>query len=199
VIPTYRVSAVASYKRWRDDPDQEDVSWLINQITGSEQTPAMAKGTAFHKFLENSLEGTEHTQASVDGYRFIFNGNFELYRPPTREWRKGKDYGGIIISGQCDCIEAGTIYDDKTTEYFDAEKYLEGMQHKFYMDIFGAQRFVWNVWTMKLDREDAKTYEVTGLHHLTQYTYPDLTKDCTDLAQEFKAFAEKYLPQPVTT
>lgn len=190
MIPTFRVSNVAAYKRWRDDPESPDVGWLLNQITGSQQTPAMAKGTAFHKFLEHSMAGNNYDGAEIDGYRFTFDGDFELYRPATREWRQGKDYGGIIVSGQCDSIEGATIYDDKTTEHFDPENYLEGVQWKYYLDIFEASRFVWNVWVMKLaNDEDVPTYSVKALHRLEQYRYPKLSDECKALALEFKDFA----------
>jgi hypothetical protein len=109
-----------------------------------------------------------------------------------REWRKGKDYGGIMVSGQVDAIEGKTIYDHKTTERFDAEKYLESWQHRFYLDIFGADRFVWNVWEMN-ELKEPKCYGVNKLHTLEQYRYPELEADCTALALEYKDFARRYL------
>lgn len=193
---TFRVSNVAAYARWRDDPDQEDVGWLINQIVGESETKSMAKGTAFHRVLEDISDGVELQEVEVDGYRFVFSADIEVYLPKIREWRLGKDYGGIIISGQCDAIEGKTIYDHKTTERFDAENYLDGWQHKFYLDIFGADKFVWNVWTMK-HVEDME-YEVKDLHVLQQFRYPQLTADCQALALEFKEFAARYLPIEVT-
>lgn len=221
---TARVSHVSAFARWKGDEDAS-IDYLINSILSSTRTEAMAKGTAFHKFLEHAQAG-ESAQAQVDGYSFIFAGDFEIYLPRMREWRKGKDYGGIFVSGQVDAIEGGTIYDHKTTERFDAESYLESWQHRFYMDIFDADRFVWNVWEMKhlgetqcdcppaYAKEDAalsdfcplhglaeyrkpaaQSYEVRALHKLEQYRYPALETDCTDLALEYLAFARKYMPQ----
>jgi hypothetical protein len=201
---TARVSHVAAYARWKAE-EESSVDWLINSILSHEETEAMAKGTAFHKFLEHA-QGWEGETAWVDGYCFTFSGDFELYLPVMREWRKGKDYGDIVVSGQVDAIEGGTIYDHKTTERFDAEKYLESWQHRFYLDIFGADRFVWNVWEMKHLGEIAndleadatgssQAYEVRELHKLTAYRYPALTADCTELAQEYLAFVRKYMPQ----
>ena len=115
--------------------------------------------------------------------------------PPTREIRLEKDYGGIIVSGQADAPIGNTIYDHKTTEKpLDAENYLEGYQHRFYMDIFGAYRFVWNVWEMK-EMDEPKNYCVHTLHRLEQFRYPGMEQECRDLAQQYKQFAEKYLPQ----
>lgn len=207
---TARVSHVSAYARWKAQEDST-VDWLINDILSDKPSEAMLKGTAFHKFLEHAQEG-ESEVANVDGYSFLFAGDFDLYLPRMREWRKGKDYGGIIVSGQVDAIEHKTIYDHKTTERFDAENYLESWQHRFYLDIFEADRFIWNVWEMKHLGETAieeplehdsqsgmmgssQAYEVRALHKLEQYRYPAMTQDCTELAQEYRDFARKYMPQ----
>ena len=207
---TARVSHVAAYARWKLEEDSS-VDWLINSILSNEQTEAMAKGTAFHKYLEHAAAGLEVDQFSIDGYTFAFTGDFEITLPPMREWRKQKDYGGIIVTGQCDGIIGKTIIDHKTTERFDAEKYLDGWQWRYYLDIFEADRFVWNVWEMKhlgemIPEEDEpreaggkvavyQSYEVRALHQLEQFRYPAMGDDCRDLALEYLAFARKYMPQ----
>lgn len=188
---TARVSHVAAFARWKADEDMP-IGVLISQILDSKPSEAMAKGTAFHKFLEHAQAG-ESELAEVDGYTFAFAGDFDIYLPQMREWRKGKDYSGITISGQCDAIEGKAIYDHKTTERFDAERYLDGWQWRFYLDIFGADRFVWNVWEMN-ELKEPKAYGVHHLHKLEQYRYPAMSSDCAELALEYKQFAERYLP-----
>jgi hypothetical protein len=209
---TARVSHVSAYARWKAQEDT-DVDWIINDILSDKPSEAMLKGTAFHKFLEHAQAG-ESDRAEVDGYSFVFAGDFDLYLPRMREWRKGKDYGGIIVSGQVDAIEHKTIYDHKTTEWFDAENYLESWQHRFYLDIFEADRFIWNVWEMKhlgesIDPNDfdpagqdshnqahsLECYEVRALHKLEQFRYPSLSSDCEELALEYRDFARKFMPQ----
>ena len=190
MVQTFRVSHVAAFARWREDEDS-GVDWLINDIIRSEETEAMRKGTAFHKALETIRDGWEGTEISSGGYSFVFAVDVAISLPKTRETRRGKDYGGIIVSGQADAMGGKVIVDHKTTAHFDAENYLEGWQHKFYLDIFGADRFDWYVWEM--DEIDAKTYEVFGFHQLSQYRYPELERDCRELALDFKRFADKYL------
>jgi hypothetical protein len=124
-------------------------------------------------------------------FRLVFTFDAEISLPETREMRLGKDYGGIIVSGQCDGVCGNLIIDHKTTERFDAEKYLDGWQWRFYLDIFTADKFVWNVWEMK--EIDPKVYEVHGLHQLAQYRYPEIERDCRNLALEFKGFAETWI------
>ncbi|HEY3620736.1 MAG TPA: hypothetical protein VGK96_28365 [Candidatus Sulfotelmatobacter sp.] len=193
----YRVSNVCTFHRWQQMEDV-GVDFLINDILHSQETEAMRKGTAFHKILEHVKVGQEFTSASQDGYTFHFTGEFHLYRPPMREVRRFKDYGGITISGQTDAFAGSTMWDDKTTERFDAENYLDGFQHRFYMDIFGADRFIWNVWEMK-EMDEPRNYCVHAMHRLEQFRYPDMTEDCMNLALEFKDFALRYLENPKPT
>lgn len=190
MIPVYRVSHLAAFARWRED-EESDAGWLVNQILSNEETEAMRKGTAFHKALEIAVEG-EYDSIERDGYTFHFTGQFELSLPATREMRVGKDYGGLIVSGQCDAIAGKTIYDHKSTEYFDAEKYLTGWQHRFYLDLFGADRFIWYVWEMN-QMDESGHYNVHTLHPLTQYRYAGMDRELRALAADFKVFADRYL------
>lgn len=193
MIQTFRVSHVSAFARWRED-EESDVGWLISQIRNDEETEAMRKGTAFHKALETITDGWEGTEIRSGEYRFVFTCDVEIALPKTRELRKGKDYGGIIISGQADGIGGRAIIDHKTTSHFDSEKYLESWQHKFYLDIFDADQFTWYGWEMKEIDEGSKAYEVFGFHQLSQYRYPGLEEDCRRLALDFKDFADRYIP-----
>lgn len=194
MIPTFRVSHLAAYARWMADSDSDDVGWLISQIRSHEETEAMRKGTAFHKALETIKDGWEGTEIQSGEYRFVFTVDVAISLPETRELRKGKDYGGIVVSGQADGLGGKEIIDHKSTQRFDAEKYLEGQQWRFYLDIFEADKFTWFVWEMKeIGDEGSHVYEVFGFHQLTQYRYPELQADCRELALDFKGFADRYL------
>lgn len=206
MTPTYRVSHLDTYLRWKQD-EGEDLNWLYRDIFASEPTEPMARGTAFHKALETVLEG-EHSTVEAQGYTFAFTCEAELSLPRTREIRKYKDYGGIIITGQCDGVEGRMIIDHKTTEQFDAEKYQSKFQWRFYLDLFEADRFDWHVWEMSemksltkkavdvsehdyFDGPSKAAYEVYAHHLLTQYRYPEMGEDCRRLALEFRDFAAR--------
>jgi hypothetical protein len=200
VIPTYRVSHLAAYARWKAT-EGDDLGWLHQAIFASESTEAMSRGTAFHAALEKVMEG-EYQTVEAHGYTFAFTCDAELYLPKTREIRKAKDYGGIIVTGQCDGIEGRTIIDHKTVQQFDAEYHLDGWQHKFYLDIFEADRFDWHIWEVsEIDGPKSgevcssdgaeKYYEVYAHHLLTQYRYPALEDDCRKLALEFLDFTAR--------
>lgn len=203
MVPTYRVSHLAAYARWRAE-EGDDIGWLMGSIFGEQKTEAMDRGTAFHLALEQIGTGNYST-ASANGYTFAFNCDAEVVLPKTREIRLSKDYGGIIVTGKCDAIAGRQIDDHKTTSQFSAEDHLEGWQHKFYLDIFDADVFRWHCWVMKLMKEDPNEgiddglyhgpshatipYNVYEYHLLTQYRYPELEADCANLAHEFRDFA----------
>lgn len=189
MIPTYRVSNLAAYARWKAT-ETDGIGWLYDSIFKSESNEAMSRGTAFHKALETALEG-EYTTVEAMGYTFAFTCEVELYLPKTREVRRSKDYGGIIVSGQCDGIEGKRIIDHKTVSQFDAEYHLDGWQHRFYLDIFEADRFDWHIWEVGAMKDDPRCYEVYGHHLLTQYRYPAIEEDCRNLAIEFRDFAAR--------
>lgn len=189
MIPVYRVSNLAAYARWKAE-DADGIGWLYNSIFASESTKSQERGTAFHKALETLAEG-EYQTVEAMGYTFAFTCDAELALPRTREIRRSKDYGGIIITGQCDGIEGRTIIDHKsTTQGFDAEYHLDGWQHRFYLDLFEADRFDWHVWEVK-EMDEPKSYCVYAHHPLTQYRYPELEADCRNLALEFGDFAAR--------
>lgn len=187
MIPTYRVSHLAAYARWKDE-EGDSLSWLAESIFGSQQSEAMRRGTAFHTALEKIGTG-EFSTVSADGFTFAFTCDAEVTLPKTREIRMFKDYGGIIVTGKCDAIAGRVIDDHKTTSQFDAQDHLDGWQHKFYMDIFEADVFRWHGWVMSAVG-DGSDYNVREYHKLIQYRYPGMEEDCRGLAQEFRDFAE---------
>jgi hypothetical protein len=190
MLPVWRVSHLAAYERWKA-MDSEGIGWLHQSIFSEESTEAMNRGTAFHSALEKAVEGEYDTVEAI-GYTFAFTCSAEISLPKTREIRRNKDYGGIIVSGQCDGIEGKLIIDHKSIEgSLDAEHYIDGWQYRFYLDIFEADRFDWHVWEMNELRDEPRCYEVYAHHLLTQYRYPALEEDCRLLAIEFRDFTRR--------
>jgi len=192
----YRVSQVDVFRSWEDDPDA-DMNWLIKELTGKVETPDMKRGTAFHAALEKLGTG-EVERIDSQGHTFIFDGDFELPAFPVREIRKSKDYGGITVSGKVDAINGHHVLDHKAATWFDAERYFKKYQWRYYLDIFGADRFTWYVWEMQEadTTDDSRVFVVRDLHVLEQYRYPHLERDCRDLALRLKSFAEQHLVKP---
>jgi hypothetical protein len=184
-----RVSNIESFRRWRQDEEQT-VEDLVKFITTDEPTPAMLAGTAFHRALELASEGL-HDMLQANGYTFLVSGNIEL--PAIREMRAYRDYRGLTVTGQVDGLHGKTVIDHKTTARCDPERYLEGCQWRFYLDIFGADVFRWNIFEI---REVApQEYQVSEPQVLTAYRYPELRADCDALAADYLDFARKHLPR----
>lgn len=197
---TFRVSEVESFRQWRNDEDAE-LSDLLARLRG-EKAPseAMLAGTAFHKALEMSPTGLEVSSIGADGYTFTFPGEFEIALPTVREVRASKVYRGpdyaITVSGQLDAIDGKRVEDHKTTGRFDPDRYLDGYQWRFYLDIFGADHFRWNVFEIAAT-DNPLTWEVHNFHRLEQYRYPGLEQDCARLVEQLAAFTRTHLPERI--
>lgn len=183
-----RVSNIEAFRRWRED-DESEVADLVRQLTTDEPSEAMLAGTAFHKAIELVSEG-EHDELTANGYIFRVTGDIEL--PAVREMRAYGQYGELTVTGQVDGIHGRLVIDHKTTSRFDADRYLAGYQWRFYLDVFGADTFQWNVF--EIADEGHKTYSVKAPQVLKAYRYPGLHDDCAKLAGEYLDFARDHLP-----
>ena len=186
-----RVSNIEAHRRWmnwkplfegQDEPSLDD---LIRQITTDEPSEAMMAGTAFHAAIEAAGDG-DHETFEADGFRFILP-DADIALPVIRELRGFKDYGDLLVTGKVDCLDGKVVIDHKTTSRVDFERYLEGCQWRFYLDIFEADVFRWHVFELK--EVGDKTYEVKPPQTLEARRYPELGADCERLAAEFHEFA----------
>ena len=183
-----RVSNIESFRRWREDEGQS-VDDLVQFLTVDRPTPAMLAGTAFHKALELAQPG-EYDRLTANGYTFLLpEGTLEL--PTIRELRGFANYGPLRVTGQVDALHGKTVTDHKTTGRFDAERYLAGYQWRFYLDLFGANVFRWNVFEIR--EIDDLVYEVADPQVLEACRYPGMHEDCARLAADYYAFAAQHL------
>ncbi len=184
-----RVSSIETFRRWRLDEDMTAAD-LVARLTDFQPTPAMLAGTAFHKALELAAPG-EYGELAANGYTFLLP-DAHIALPDIRELRAYGRYGSLAVTGQVDGLHGKRVEDHKTTASFRPDGYIEGCQWRFYLDIFGADVFRWNVFEITEVAE--MTYRVKPPHILEQCRYPGLHDDCMDLAREFYAFAVEYIP-----
>jgi len=188
-----RVSNIEAYRRWLnwkplfEDQQEPTLYDLVRQITTDEPSEAMMAGTAFHAAIETAADG-EHETFEALGYTFILP-DAEIALPSIRELRGFKDYGPLTVTGKVDCIEGKVVVDHKTTSRVDFDRYLEGCQWRFYLDIFEAEIFRWHVFQIK--EVDTKTYEVSAPQTLEARRYPNLGADCLRHAEAFHDFATR--------
>lgn len=169
-----------------------DATDLVARLTDFQPTEAMLVGTAFHKALEDAKPG-EYDQLQAHGYTFLLP-DAELSLPDIRELRAFGDYGPLRVTGQVDALHGKRVEDHKTTATFRPDGYLDGCQWRFYLDLFGADVFRWNVFEIVPVLHREKIYRVKGPQILEQCRYPGMHDDCMDLAADFYSFAAQHLP-----
>ena len=184
-----RVSHIESFRQWRED-EGASVDDLVRRLTSHSPSEAMLAGTAFHAAIERAQYGT-HDTLYANGYTFHLP-DAELVLPAVRELRGYRSYGPLIVTGCVDAHAGTRIDDQKTTGRFDPERYLTGCAWRFYLDIFGADLFRWNVF--EIDEVKSKVYQVREPHTLTAYRYPGMHEECARLAADFYEFARVHLP-----
>jgi hypothetical protein len=188
----FRVSEVETFRQWREDEESETSDLLARLRGETEPTENMLAGTAFHRALELSLLGS-FDELSADGFRFLIECDIALELPRIRELRASKAYGPIVVTGCVDALHALRVDDHKTTSRFDPDRYIGGYQWRYYLDIFGARVFRWNVFEMR--PIEARVYSVYAFHRLEQHAYPGMHDDCARLAADLHAFALLHLPE----
>ncbi len=184
-----RVSHLEAFRYWREN-EEADLEPLLASLRGEADNEAMRVGRALHKALEHAQTGTYAT-LEAEGYRFVIECEIELQLPEVRELRAAKAYGELTVTGCVDIIEGKRVDDHKTTGRLDIERYFEGYSWRYYLDIFGADVFRWNVFEIsQIDgQDDMPTYSVYGFHQFEQHRYPQLAQDCANLARDFYRFA----------
>ena len=190
-----RVSHIDLFRSWKES-EEADIDWLLRDLSLDRPTEAMLRGTAFHKALEHAQSGDDRDEITIDGFTFHFQCDIDLELPAVREIRRSKDYGDVSVSGKVDALMGTSVYDHKTTSYFDSERYLSKYQWRYYLDIFEADRFTWNIFEMRDagDIDNPRTWSVVNFHQLEQYRYPSLEEDCKRQAQEMRSFLSEYAP-----
>lgn len=177
-----RVSTLEAFRKWLHD---EEAEGPFNPNIA--ETESMRAGTAFHKALEFAQPG-RIDGLSANGYTFFIRCDAEIALPSIREVRGHKRYGNLNVTGQVDCLAGKRVEDHKTTAYPNLERFIEGYQWRFYLDIFDADVFRWNIFTIK--EEEPMVYAVTDFNQLEQMRYPGLHNDCLRLATEFVDYME---------
>lgn len=185
-----RVSSIQQFRKWQADEEQTPHD-LVERLTCFEPSEPMLAGTAFHKALETAHPG-EHSLLQANGYTFHLLGG-ELELPKLRELRAFKTYPcGLQVTGCVDVLNALRIDDHKTTGRLDWERYLEGYEWRFYLDLFGAKYFRWNVF--EISEVGRHEYDVKPPQLFEQHRYPGMERDCERVAEDFHNFALRFMP-----
>jgi hypothetical protein len=191
------VTDLDGYLYWKDS-DME-FEQLLMRLRGEEPPgPNMLAGRAFHKLLENADEGGEYFAAEVDGIRFDFAIEQEIALPVIRELKGERLFdtpsGPVTLVGKVDALTAGTVTDYKLTERFDAERYMDSVQWRAYLLMFGATRFIYDVFQCRYDPDRVYVYEY---HRLPFYAYAAMADDVHRVVCEVAEIVAKHVPQKI--
>lgn len=223
--PTIRVTAIEAFRRYlaNGDNDYYEITEqsVIDSITGEFKGNEYTKiGTAFHGIVQYG----EPFGLPIDGgYEFNIEGNEVRMSDEQRkvalhyrvehlgayhEFRGYKDYGRAVVTGCADMIDGVEIRDIKTkySAPSDAE-YINSCQWRYYLDIFGADVFHFDLFVFHGYNKDKHGYDVRGLEltrhtpPITCYRYPEMESDNIRLLNQFLDWAEsrdltKYLINP---
>lgn len=189
-----------------DIPEQRVIDTIKGDFKGNHKTRV---GTAFHSIIETgeptNVDPKEGCIINVDGneikfdttqvqvaldYRNEFPGAFH-------EVRQYKDYGRAIVTGCADMINGIELRDIKTKYSTPSDNdYIESCQWKYYLDIFQADVFHFDLFIFRRYNPEKRGYDVRGLEltrhtpPITCYRYPDMESDNLALVNEFMDFAE---------
>lgn len=184
-----RVSNIEAFRRYRESEDMTTDD-LVRWLTTDNPTPAMQAGTAFHTAIEVAPDG-EHETLESNGHTFLLP-DAEIALPAVREIRTYKRYGELTVTGCADLVIGRRVEDHKTTSRFDPERYLAGYQWRFYLDLFEADTFRWNVWQLR--EVEPLVFKVAPPEILEVHRYPGMERDCAMLAADYLEFARAHLP-----
>jgi hypothetical protein len=120
-----------------------------------------------------------------------------LVVPDHREIELTKLYGDMTVTGHADGIslDPDFVTDYKTTSRFDADRYMESFQWKFYLDMSGMKEMLYQVFVMKPFAREEHHYSVKEFHTMRQYAYPDMHDDCEKLVRDYRETVMRFLEQ----
>lgn len=212
--PLIRVTAIEAFRRYLANGDndyyeiteQSVIDSVTGELKGNEQTRI---GTAFHSIVQ--IGNPEHKiidggdEFDVDGFKVRLAKKHCVlalayrneYPNAYHEFRGYKDYGSAIVTGCADMIDGVEIRDIKTkySTPSDAD-YINSCQWRYYLDIFGADVFHFDLFVFNGYKKEKHGYDVRELvltRHtppITCYRYPEMENDNLALLNQFMDWAE---------
>lgn len=212
--PLVRTTAIEAFRRYLTNGDndyyeiteQSVIDSVTGEFKGNEQTRI---GTAFHSIVQignpkhKIIDGGD--EFDVDGFKVrLANKHCMLalaYRNEHpnayHEFRGYKDYGRAIVTGCADMIDGVEIRDIKTKYSTPSDSdYINSCQWRYYLDIFGADVFHFDLFVFNGYKKEKHGYDVRGLE-LTRHTppitcfrYPEMESDNLALLNQFMDWAE---------
>ena len=196
--------SVSDLESWRYLKANEDATLadIVERLTHkSPPTPQMEAGRALAKLFEHATPRSIDAW-SGDGWRFKFEiDGARFVLPAVREIKAemvlATPSGPVTLVGMADGLDGLVVSDQKLTERFDAERYLDSLQWRSYLVMFGAREFRYDIFVGKYDI-DAREVTITEYHPVKFYAYPGMRADVEKAVAELAEVVATYIPGRVT-
>ncbi|MCZ2855565.1 MAG: hypothetical protein O2U62_00560 [Candidatus Bathyarchaeota archaeon] len=212
--PLVRTTAIEAFRRYLANGDndyyeiteQSVIDSVTGKFKGNEQTRI---GTAFHGIVQH---GEQFGLPIENGYEFSIDGHSvglsheqrkialdyrDEHPHAYHEFRGYKDYGRAIVTGCADMIDGVEIRDIKTKYSAPSDsEYINSCQWRYYLDIFGADVFHFDLFVFHGYDKEKHGYDVRPLEltrhtpPITCYRYPEMENDNLILLNQFMDWAE---------
>ena len=148
-------------------------------------------GTAGHNVLELLAYGVPVHKCDVavedEIWTVVFDCQTHVQLPVIREsWVRGI-FADVTIRGKVDAIDAISVHDHKFTSSIDIDKYMSSMQWKMYLLMTGRERFVYNLFTVKVD-DDVNIVTIKDYQRLVLTAYDGMAEEVEKIISEYKDF-----------
>lgn len=207
--PIIRVTQLEQFRKWTSDKYAYiDEASVIDNITGAfAGNDKTSIGTAFHSIVETGCPAC----AKVDGGRsFNIEGrevilgtqackealNYRNEMPEAyHEVRIFHDYGVAMITGCADVVNGSEIHDIKTkfSPVQADSDYSDSCQWKFYCELFGADKFVFDLFIFDGYTSGADVRGCTCVRYnppIVCYPYDGMKEDNARLLSDFLEWAQ---------
>lgn len=213
--PLVRVTTIEAFRRYVNNSDsgryeiteQSVIDSVTDKFKGNEYTRI---GTAFHSIVETGKPTCKRVKGGgrqflIDGHKVKLSAeqcraalDYRNEHPGAyHEYRGYKDYGRAIVTGCADMIDGVEIHDIKTkySTPSDAD-YIKSCQWRYYLDIFNADVFHFDLFVFNGYKLEKHGYDVRGLEltrhtpPITCYRYPEMENDNRALLNQFMDWAE---------
>jgi hypothetical protein len=189
------VSDLESLRYWKND-EESTMEELLRRLRHEDPpTEQMEAGRAFAKFMENA-RAAEVQGAEVDGWEFCFDLEAEMPISPVRELKAEVIYqtphGPVTLVGMVDGIDGLVIHDQKLTGRWDPEKYMDSLQWRAYLVMFGAKKFRYDIF---VGRYAGKRVTISEYHPVDFWAYPGMDADVQAAVDELAGIISEHMPE----
>lgn len=214
--PLVRTTAIEAFRRYlaNGENDYYEITEqsVIDSVTGAFKGNEYSRiGTAFHKIVQDGDYNLDYDYRA-GCYNIDMDNNIVKFAVPQvrvaldyrdehpnayHEFRGYKDYGRAIVTGCADMIDGTEIRDIKTKYSAPSDsEYIDSCQWRYYLDIFGADVFHFDLFVFHGYDKDKHGYDVRPLElmrhtpPITCYRYPEMHNDNLALLNQFMDWAE---------